>query len=232
MNISILNDISRYIHTNPWLALIVVFFGGLLTASNPCVLAMIPLTIGFVSGDQNIKSAKSAFVFSLFFILGLSAMFTGMGIIAAVVGRLFGTVSSFWNWIVVGVCLVMGIHLMGLVNIPIPQVNVNPKIKGGFGAFLLGLLFGIVSAPCAAPILVVLLAYIAGSGSSVIYGGLLLFVYALGHCTLIVVAGTSIGAAKSIIENKKLTAATNVLRRIAGVLIIAVGGYFAFRGIR
>jgi len=228
---SLMNNAEAYIHTNPWLALVAVFLGGLLTASNPCVLAMIPLTIGFVSGGQNIKSAKSAFLFSLFFILGLSVMFTGMGIVAAVVGRLFGTVSSVWNWIVAGVCLVMGIHLMGLVNIPIPQVNVNPKVKGGFGAFLLGLLFGIVSAPCAAPILVVLLAYIAGSGSSVVYGGLLLLVYAMGHCTLIVIAGTSIGAAKSIIENKKLTATTNVLRRVAGVLIIAVGAYFGYRGL-
>lgn len=228
---SLMNNAEAYIHTNPWFALVVVFLGGLLTASNPCVLAMIPLTIGFVSGGQNIKSAKSAFLFSLFFILGLSVMFTGMGIVAAVVGRLFGTVSSFWNWVVAGVCLVMGIHLMGLVNIPIPQLNINPKVKGGFGAFLLGLLFGIVSAPCAAPILVVLLAYIAGSGSSVVYGGLLLLVYAMGHCTLIVIAGTSIGAAKAIIENKKLTATTNVLRRVAGVLIIAVGAYFAYRGL-
>ncbi len=229
---SLFQNAEVYIHTNPWLALVVVFLGGLLTASNPCVLAMIPLTIGFVSGGQNIKSAKSAFVFSLFFVLGLAVMFTGMGIVAAVVGRLFGTVSSFWNWVVAGVCLVMGIHLMGLVNIPIPQLNLNPKVKGGAGAFLLGLLFGIVSAPCAAPILVVLLAYIAGSGSSVVYGGLLLLVYALGHCTLIVVAGTSIGAAKSIIENKKLTATTDILRRVAGVLIIAVGAYFAFRGLQ
>jgi len=228
----LMNNAEIYIHHNPWLALVVVYLGGLLTASNPCVLAMIPLTIGFVSGGQNIKSAKSAFFFSLFFILGLSVMFTGMGIVAAVVGRLFGTVSSFWNWLVAGICLVMSLHLMGLVNIPIPQVNVNPKVKGGLGAFLLGLLFGIVSAPCAAPILVVLLAYIAGSGSSVIYGGLLLLVYALGHCTLIVIAGTSVGAAKSIIENKKLTATTNILRRVAGVLIIAVGAYFAYRGFK
>ena len=125
----------------------------------------------------------------------------------------------------------MGLHLMGLITVPIPQVNVNPKIKGGFGAFLLGLLFGIVSAPCAAPILVVLLTYIATSGSSIVYGGLLLLVYAMGHCTLIVIAGTSMGAAKSIIENKKLTAATNILRRVAGVLIIAVGAYFVYRGL-
>jgi cytochrome c biogenesis protein CcdA len=109
---------------------------------------------------------------------------------------------------------------------------VNPHLKGGLGAFLLGLLFGVVSAPCAAPILVVLLTYLAASNSSVAYGAFLLLVYALGHCALIVVAGTSVGAAKAIVENKKLTAATDTLRRVAGVLIVAVGAYFAYRGLR
>jgi len=227
----LLGNAETYIHTNPWLALVVVFLGGLLTASNPCVLAMIPLTIGFVSGDKAIKNSKSAFVFSLFFVFGLAVMFTGMGIAAALVGRLFGSVSSLWNWLVAGVCLVMGLHLMDILKVPIPQININPNLKGGIGAFVLGLLFGVVSAPCAAPILVVLLTYIAGSNSSIVYGGLLLLVYALGHCTLILVAGASIGAAKSIIENKKLTTTTTWLRRVAGGLIILVGAYFAYRGL-
>ncbi|MDP8256735.1 MAG: cytochrome c biogenesis protein CcdA [Candidatus Alcyoniella australis] len=226
------DNVGTYIQTSPWLALVVVFLGGLLTASNPCVLAMIPLTIGFVSGDNAIKSTKRAFIFSLLFVLGLAVMFTGMGIAAALLGKLFGRVSSVWNLVVAGVCLLMGLHLTGLLKIPIPQLNVNPKLKGTAGAFVLGLLFGVVSAPCAAPMLVVLLAYIAGSGSSVVYGGLLLLAYASGHCALIVVAGTSMGAAKAVIENKRLTSATNLLRRAAGVLIIVVGGFFAFRGLR
>ncbi len=226
----LLDSTQAVVQTNPWLAVPAVFLGGLLTASNPCVLAMIPLTIGFVSGGQGIKSARSAFAFSLFFVLGLAVMFTSMGIIAALVGRLFGNVSPVWNWIVAGVCLVMGLHLFGLFDLPIPKLEIRPAIRGGLGAFLLGLLFGIVSAPCAAPILVVLLTLIAGGGASVAYGGFLLLVYALGHCVLILIAGTSVGAAKAMLENRKLTAATGVLRQIAGVLIFGVGGYFIYRG--
>jgi cytochrome c-type biogenesis protein len=228
---SLLTNAEIYVHTNPWLALAVVFAGGLLTASNPCVLAMIPLAMGFVSGDKGIKSTKSAFVFSLCFVLGLALTFTAMGIAAALFDKLFGSIPSYWNWVVGAVCLLMGLHLTGVVNVPIPNLNINPSVKGTLGAFLLGLLFGIVSAPCAAPILIVLLVYIAGSGSSVVYGALLLLVYALGHSVLIIIAGTSIGAAKSILENKKLTKATDGLRRVAGVLIILVGVYFAYRGI-
>ena len=87
------------------------------------------------------------------------------------------------------------------------------------------------STPCAAPILVVLLTYLAGSGASVPYGGFLLLVYALGHSVLILIAGTSMGAAKKLIESKKLTKATEIMRRVAGGVIVRVGAYFAYRGV-
>jgi cytochrome c biogenesis protein CcdA len=96
---------------------------------------------------------------------------------------------------------------------------------------LLGLLFGVVSAPCAAPILVVLLTYLAGSNSSIPWGGALLLVYALGHSVLILIAGTSMGAARQLIENQKATRVLGLLRRIAGATIVLVGAYFAYRGL-
>ncbi len=102
------------------------------------------------------------------------------------------------------------------------------KTPSPLGAFLLGLLFGVVSTPCAVPILAVLLAYV-GSRGNVVYGGFLLLVYALGHSALILVAGTSMGAAKKLIESKGLRKANLVLQKVAGVIIILVGAYFLFR---
>ena len=96
------------------------------------------------------------------------------------------------------------------------------------GAFLLGLFFGVVSTPCAVPILAVLLAYV-GSQGNIIYGGFLLLIYALGHSALILVAGTSMGAAKKLIESKGLRKINWALQKIAGVIIILVGAYFLFR---
>ena len=225
---NILNNANELIHTNPWLAFVVVFVGGLLTASNPCVLAMIPLTIGFVGGTKEIVGFRKAFSFSFVFVLGLAVTFTALGIIAALAGRLFGDVGGYWKYIVAGICFLMGIHLMEVFHITIPGVGaVRPRRGGIFGAFLLGLLFGVVSTPCAAPILVVLLAFIAAKGN-IVYGALLLLVYALGHCVLILVAGTSVGLAKGLLESKGLNRATNLLRKGAGGLIILVGIYFLF----
>lgn len=224
---------GTYIETNPWFAIVAVFLGGLLTASNPCVLAMIPLTMSFVAGGAQGKGGLlRSLTFSGLFVLGLSITFTTLGMIAALAGTIYGDVSSIWSWVVAAVCLVMGLHLMGVLNFTIPMpFNVQPKTRGALGALLLGLLFGVVSTPCAAPILVVLLTYLAGSGASVVYGGFLLLVYALGHSVLILVAGTSMGAAKKLIESKKMTKVTDIMRRVAGAVVVLVGAYFAYRGI-
>jgi cytochrome c biogenesis protein CcdA len=123
---------------------------------------------------------------------------------------------------------------MGVLTIPIPSLGgkLQPKTRGLLGSFVLGLLFGVVSAPCAAPILVVLLTYLAGSGSSVAWGGTLLLVYALGHSVLILIAGTSMGAARQLIENKKATRVLELLRNGAGAAVVLVGVYFAYRGLQ
>ncbi len=229
----LVENAGTYIQTNPWLALVAVFVGGMLTASNPCVLAMIPLMMSFVvgRGDQQ-TGVLRAFLYSVLFVAGLAITFTALGMIAALAGSMYGDVSGVWNWIVAAVCLVMGLHLMGVLKFTIPMpVKIQPKVRGPVGALLLGLLFGVVSTPCAAPILVVLLTYLAGSGASIPYGGLLLLVYALGHSVLILIAGTSMGLAQKILESKRMTRATDVLRRAAGVVIILVGTFFAYEGI-
>jgi cytochrome c-type biogenesis protein len=225
---------GQYLGTNPWLAVLAVFVGGMLTASNPCVLAMIPLMMSFVAGRHDEKAGVGrAFFFSMVFVVGLGITFTALGMMAALAGKIYGDVSSVWNWIVAGVCLLMGLHFSGMVSFPIPSLGgkLQPKTRGWLGALVLGLLFGLVSAPCAAPILVVLLTYLAGSGASVVFGGALLLVYALGHSVLILLAGTSMGAARVLLENRKATRALGILRGAAGILIILVGAYFAYRGL-
>jgi cytochrome c biogenesis protein CcdA len=219
-------DIGQLIQHNPWLAVIAVFVGGMTTASNPCVLAMIPLMMSVVAGYKETTGLKKALIFSLFFVIGLSITFTILGLISALMGRMFGDVGRFWKYLIAAVCLVMGLHLLGLfkINFRTPEY-LRVRRGGTVGAFLLGLLFGVVSTPCAVPILAVLLTFVAGQGN-VVYGGALLLVYALGHSVLILIAGTSMGAAKRLIESKGLRRTNLVLQRIAGVIIILVGLYF------
>ncbi len=222
-------NISQILQTNHWLAPLAAFLGGLLTASNPCVLVMVPLMIAFVTANKQTVGVKRSLIFSGLFVLGLSITFTILGIIAALGGRLFGNVGSYWKYIVSLVILVMGVHLLGFLRFSF-SIPVNTKFlgQGKLSSLSLGMLFGIVSTPCAVPILVLLLTVIATKGSSIFYGGMLLFFYALGHCLLILLAGASMGAAKAFIESKGARKVNSILRKIAGVLVILVGLYFLF----
>jgi len=219
-------DIQQLIQHNPWLAIVAVFIGGMMTASNPCVLAMIPLMMSMVAGYRDVTNIKKSLTFSLLFILGLSITFTVLGLISALMGKMFGDVGGFWKYLIAGICFLMGIHLLGFfkLNFSLPA-NFRLEKSGNIGAFLLGLLFGIVSTPCAVPILAVLLAFVASKGN-LFYGGILLFIYALGHSFLVLIAGTSMGAAKRLIESKGLKRTNLLLQKVAGVLLVGIGLYF------
>ncbi len=227
-----LGNAQVYIQTNPWLAFAAVFVGGALTASSPCVLAMIPLVIGFVGGYDGVSGWKRSLGFSLVFVFGLAVSFTIMGLIAITLGRLFGDVGSFWPWLIAAVCLAMAAHLWDLWTFSVPEslARYRPKHAGILGAFTLGLLFGLVSAPCAAPILVVVLTYIAAKGN-LVYGLGLLWTYAVGHCLLIAVAGTSMGVAKNLVQSRGLGRLNLVFKKVAGVLIAGVGVFIAWNAL-
>lgn len=231
---SMLANVEGYIHASPWLAIAAVFAGGALTASNPCVLVMIPLMMGVIAGQRSAKpSPLRALLYSTVFVAGLGLMFTIMGVFAALAGTLYGEVSPRWNWVVAVVAVAMGLHLAGIIEVPMPRaLHFQTRATGVLGALVMGLAFGVVSAPCAAPILIVLLTYLASANASLAYGALLLFVYALGHGVLVIIAGTSMGAARALIESSKVRATTEVLRRVAGAVIVVVGVYFAYRGVK
>jgi len=225
-----LSYLSQSLSENPFLAYLGVFIGGILSSSSPCVLATIPLVIGYVGGYSE-GDRRKAFLYSLTFILGLSITFTILGAIASLLGGLFGIISRTWYFIVGGIAIAIGLNLIGLFewNLPVP-VHLQPKQRGILGAFLLGIFFGIVSSPCATPVLALILTFVASKGE-VAYGTSLLFVYALGHCALIFLAGTATGFVENFIKSKGLINITTWGKRIGGSIVVLVGIYLFYLGI-
>jgi cytochrome c biogenesis protein CcdA len=133
------------------------------------------------------------------------------------------------RWLYIGlaaIAILMGLQLMGVISIPLPfQKTRAVKTKGLIGAFLLGLLTGTVSSPCATPVLAVILAYVSTQGDMV-YGGSLLFVYALGHCALIFIAGLSIGFTESLVSSRRAKNFSLYAKKFSGALLVVVGIYF------
>jgi len=223
---SLAENLAEIIRTKPWLAPLAAMIGGLLTAANPCVLAAAPLMVGYVAGQEK-RTLGRSFLLSLTFAVGLTIMF---GLIW------FGVWSAssllpmtWWKYVAAAVCLLMGLHLLGIVHFTLPTpAGVQPKQKGFVGALLLGLLFGLISLPCAGPVLGALIVVTPLYGAA--FGIMLLVAYSLGHCGLVLVGGTSIGFVQRLADSKGWTRGTDVLRRVAGVLIIAVGVWVLFFG--
>ena len=185
---------------------------------------MIPLVIGFVGGYAE-GSRKKAIQYSLVFTLGLTITFTVLGIIAGTMGRLFGDVGDFWNYIIPPVAILLGLQLLGVFkfNIGISQ-RFLPKRKALLGALLMGLFFGIVSSPCATPVLAVILT-LAATQEQVAYSGGLLLAYALGHWVLILGAGISAGFAQRVLESRGISNFSTYSKKAGGIILIGVGIY-------
>ena len=225
---NLLASAEQLIRTQPLLAVPVVFLGGLVPALNPCVLASIPLAIGFVGGYARGRSKGYALLLALFLFLGIAAAFTALGMVASLAGTLFGTTSKFWPVLIIIVCAVMGGQILFFPGFEIPMPRgFTPKAGGIVGAFLLGALTGVIATPCAMPVLAVVLTYVASKGN-VIYGGLLLFTYALGHSVLVLAAGSSIGIAEAMVNSKGLKRASMILKKASGVLLLLVAAWFAY----
>ncbi len=219
-------QLATQIVSNPWVAPFLVFFAGLLTASNPCVLVLVPLMVGASGAYQGKdKSPAKAVKFSVVFVIGLSSALVLLGVLFSLIGRMVSINSKIWDYAIAILCIIMGLMFADVIkfNIPTPQILKKPR-TGLFGAFILGMLFGFVSTPCAAPVLILLLTFITEQGN-VIFGGFLLLVYGIGHSVLLLVAGISIGSIQAYINNKGLTKAASILRITFGLIITCFGLY-------
>ena len=223
---NILGDLGEIINNQSWLAFPASFLGGIVSSASPCVLAMIPLIMGYVGGYSE-GSHRKAIQYSLVFVLGLTITFTVLGIIAGALGRLFGDVGSFWRYVLPPVAIILGLYLIfsDKINLTIglPQ-RFMPKKKALIGAFLMGLFFGIISSPCATPVLAVILTFAAAKQDLVFSGGLLL-AYALGHWVLVLGAGISVGFAEKILESRGISNFSSWSKKVSGIILIGVGIY-------
>jgi len=225
----LLEQLSTLIKESLWLAPFLAFVAGILTSFTPCSLSSIPLIIGYVGGTGQ-KDTKKAFRLSLTFAIGSAVIFTILGVIASLAGKLIGTSASWW-YIILGVLMVlMALQTWGIFEI-IPSsylVSKNTR-KGYIGAFIAGILGGVFSSPCSTPVLIALLAIVAGKGN-IIWGILLLLIYSIGHGILAVVVGTSFGLVQKLSKSQKYGKLSAILKILMGLLILIIGFYMFYLG--
>ena len=214
----------------PAIAIIAAFVWGILSILlSPCHLASIPLIVGFID-KQGRMSTKRAFFISTLFAVGILITIAAIGIVTAAAGRMMGDVGRYGNYFVAAIFFVVGLHLLDVIPLPFSgPAQVGMKRKGMLAAFILGLVFGIALGPCTfaymAPVLAVTFRL---ASTALLYGVLLLMVYGLGHCSVIVLAGTCTELVQKYMNWNEKSKGALILKKICGVLVLLGGIYLIY----
>ena len=222
--------LTRAVEGTPAIAIGAAFVWGILSILlSPCHLASIPLIVGFID-EQGRISTRRAFLISTLFSVGILITIGVIGAVTAAAGRMMGDLGRYGNYVVAVIFFLVGLHLLGVIPMPWSGPGkVGMQRRGALAAFFLGLVFGIALGPCTfaymAPMLGVTFKLAA---SSMGYGILLLGVYGVGHCSVIVLAGTSTGFVQRWLNWNERSKGAVILKKVCGVLLLIGGVYLIY----
>lgn len=205
------------------------FLGGIVASISPCSLAMLPIVIGYIGGYANQPVSKT--VVQLFsFIFGTAIVFTIIGIICALTGHVFISIAgNYFLLIIAGILMIMGLNLMGLLELQIPSfINKVPQSKGNsifLYPMLLGATFALAGTPCSTPILAGIMS-LASVSSNLIMAILMLFLFSIGQGIILVIAGIFTSIIKQF---GKVIEFSEILLKISGAILVFAALIFYYK---
>ena len=224
-------NLSHAVEGSPLIAIAASFAWGVLSiVLSPCHLSSIPLIIGFISGQGGVITFRRAFALSTLFSVGILITIGAIGAITAAAGRMMGDIGAYGNYFVACIFLIVGLVLLGVIPMPWSGPGqIGMKRKGALAAFILGLVFGIALGPCTFAYMAPMLAVTFKLASTQLaYGILLLVVYGIGHCAVIILAGTCTELVQRYLNWTDKSKGAAVLRGVCGILVILGGLYLIY----
>jgi cytochrome c-type biogenesis protein len=226
--------IAEQLSGSPVTAIPALFVAGLLTSLTPCVYPMIPITAAIVGGSSvgAPPTRGRTVALTLSYVLGLSAVYSALGLFAGLSGTLFGSVSSN-PWLYFGMANLLIIAALGMLDvIPVRlPLSIMQRAatagEGGriAGALTMGAVSGLVAAPCSAPVMAAVLTWVTTTKSAVL-GFVYLFSFSLGMCTLLVVVGLSSG---SLAKLPRAGAWMLWVKRVFALIMVGVAEYYLLK---
>ncbi|MEN6621056.1 MAG: cytochrome c biogenesis protein CcdA [Smithella sp.] len=228
MIVDLFTRLAEALTQSPEIAIGAAFIWGMLSVIlSPCHIASIPLIVGFIDGQGNITTRR-AFSLSLLFGFGILITIGVIGFITGLMGRMVGDIGGYGNYFVAIIFFVIGLNLLGILPLPFMESGVNPNYhrKGFLAAFILGLLFGIALGPCTFAYMATMLGVVFSmAATQIVFSLSLLFAYGIGHCTVLVVAGTFTEVVEHYLHWNEKSKGAILLKKICGVLVILGGVY-------
>ncbi len=213
-----------------WIAVLSSFAWGVLSILlSPCHLSSIPLVVGFISSQGKI-SIRRTFNISLIFSIGILITIAFIGIITASLGRLLGDIGSIGNYLVAGIFFLVGLYLLDMIKLDWNTFGLKyTAANGSFAPLILGLLFGLALGPCTfaymAPVLGVVF---QTAQTNYFLAVIFLLAFGLGHCSVIVGAGTLTGKVQKYLNWTEKSKTILWIKRVCGILVIFGGFYLIF----
>jgi cytochrome c-type biogenesis protein len=220
--------LSAYLQESAFLSFLAVYLGGVLISFTPCIYPVVPITVAFIGARGGSKGRS--FFLSLIYVLGMAVTYTILGAVAALSGKLFGQIQSNpWTYFIIGnICILMGLSMFDLfalsVRTPdfITRMQSKKRMGGVAGGFLVGAASGLIMGPCTAPVLAVILSY-AATRQNVAFASALMFVFAFGMGSLLILVGTFAGLLAGIPKSGVWMVR---ISRLFGWILLGAGEYF------
>ena len=224
-----ISGLSGYIQSSMALSFVAVYLAGVMISFTPCVYPVMPIILAYI-GARGAGSKARGFLLSLIYVAGMAVTYTILGAVAALSGKLFGQIQTNpWTYFLIGnLSILMGLSMLGVFSFSIRTPDFisrdshGNKSRGIIGSFLVGAASGLVMGPCTAPALAVVLGYAATKQNVPLAAGLM-FVFALGMGTLLILVGTFAGLLAGI---PKSGAWMVRISKAFGWILLATGEYF------
>ena len=205
------------------------FLGGVVASISPCSLAILPIIVGYVGGYGDAKPSK-IFVQMLMFVFGMAVVFSVIGILCAVTGKVFASFSGgYFGLILAGLILIMGLKLLGVLDFELPVLVKEMPKADGMNKFvypmLLGGVFALAGTPCSTPILAGIMAF-ASLGANIFSAVIMLFLFSVGQGLILILAGVLTSKLKSF---KGFYAFSELLLKISGFLLVVASMYIYYK---
>jgi cytochrome c-type biogenesis protein len=203
------------------------FLGGLIASISPCSLGMLPVVIGYIGGFNKNDNQKTL-IQLLSFVLGSAIVFSIIGVICAVTGKIFISITGgYFILIIASILLLMGLDLTEIIDLNIPtlisKVPSNSTNSEYLYPLLLGALFALGGTPCSTPILAGIMSF-ASISNNILLSILMLFMFALGEGVILILSGMFTNVIKQM---DKVAEYSDVFTKLIGILLI-IGAIFIY----